>query len=456
MTSPTDRRAALLAVTLAAFLTAFTGSSVNIALPAIGKDFALNAVTLGWVPTAYLLASAIVLLPAGRLADIYGRKRVFLRGAAVFGLASLLVAMAPSAPALIIFRIVQGMGGAMMFSTSVAILTSVYPPQEKGRALGFNVAAVYVGLSVGPTLGGFLTQQFGWRSIFYINTPLAAFVTLLIAWKLKGEWAEARGESFDVGGSLLYGLSLFSVIYGFSTLPAPLGAGIISMGLVGFIVFVAWESRLLSPVLNIGLFRNNAVFAFSNLAALINYCASSATGFLLSLYLQQVKGLTPQAAGLVMVAQPVMQAIFSPITGRLSDSVEPRLLASLGMAFNAVGLFLFASMGEQTPIAFVVFNLVLMGLGFALFSSPNTNAVMSSVDRRVYGVASAALSTMRVIGQTLSIGIAVLIFALIIGRVAITPEITAQFLTSTRVIFSIFGVLCVAGIVASLARGNLR
>jgi EmrB/QacA subfamily drug resistance transporter len=432
------------------------GSSVNIALPTIGKEFGLDAVTLGWVATSFMLASAITLLPAGRLADIHGRKRMFASGSVVFGLASLVIAFAPSAAVLLAARVVQGIGAAMVFGTSVAILTSVYPANEKGRVLGINVASVYIGQSVGPTIGGILTRYFGWRSIFLVVAPVALLIFVITITKLRGEWAEARNDSFDVPGALIYALSLFGVIYGLSALPSALGAMLIGGGVVCFIAFVAWERRTLSPLLNLKLFSNNPVFTFSNAAALINYCANAATALLLSLYLQHIKGYPPQTAGLILIAQPVVQAIFSPLAGRLSDTVEPRILASAGMACAALGLFLFATLAAETPVVFVVAVLMLLGAGFALFSSPNTNAIMSSVEKRSYGVAAATLSTMRVIGQTMSIGIVMLVFALVIGRVAIAPENYGALMASTRVLFSMFAVLCVSGIFFSLARGNVR
>ncbi len=456
MTKPADRTVALIVVTLAAFLAPFMGSATNIALPTIGKEFALDAVTLGWISTAYLLASAMALVPFGRVADIFGRKRVFVSGAAVFAVASFLIGLAPSGAILIALRVVQGLGGAMYFSTGIAILTSVYPSNQKGRVLGFNTAAVYTGLSVGPTVGGILTQHFGWRSIFFSVTPLALLVVVLTLWKLSGEWAEARGDSFDVPGTLLYGASLLAIMYGFSSLPALFGFVLLAGGLLGLVLFVVWEGKTPSPVLNVRIFRNNTVFAFSNLAALINYSATSATGFLLSLYLQQIRGVNPQTAGLILVAQPLMQAIFSPFTGHLSDSVEPRILASAGMGLTALGLICFAFISPQTPIAVVVLLLMLLGLGFGLFSSPNTNAVMSSVDKRFLGVASATLSTMRNVGQTLSIGVVMVIFSLYIGHVAIAPENYPALMSSIKVAFSLFSVLCVAGIFFSLARGKVR
>ena len=396
------------------------------------------------------------MVPNGRIADIYGRKKIFTYGMLTYTIASALSATSTSAAMLISFRVLQGIGGAMIFSTSVAILTSVFPPQDRGRVLGINVAAVYIGLSLGPFAGGLLTQYLGWRAIFWANVPLGLMVIALIFWKLKGEWAEARGEKFDVIGSIIYSLTLLAIMYGFTMLPDIIGVVLILAGAAGFMAFIRWETKVKSPVLDIGMFRNNTVFALSNVAALINYSATFAVGFLLSLYLQYIKGLSPQNAGLVLVAAPVVQAVFSPIAGRLSDRIEPRIVASAGMGLTVIGLIFFIFLGKATSLWFIIAGLMILGLGFALFSSPNTNAVMSSVDRKCYGVASATLSTMRQIGMTFNMGMVMLIFGIYIGRVQITPPYYPAFISSVNMVFIISAVLCFGGIFASLARGKVR
>ncbi len=451
-----DRKAALVVSTLASFLTPAMASSINVALPSIATEFSMDAISLSWVSTGFLLAAAMFLVPFGRLADIHGRKRVFTYGILIHTLASILAGLAPSGTTLIAFRALQGTGGALIFGTGIAILTSVYPASQRGRVLGINVAAVYLGLSLGPVVGGVLTQQFGWRSIFVLSTVLGVVIVALVVSKLKGEWAEARGDRFDLTGSLLFTVSLALVMYGFSQLPGQGGILMAIGGLFFLSVFLVWESRSRSPVLDITLFMKNAAFAFSNLAALINYSATYAVTFLLSLYLQYLKGLTPQAAGLVLIFQPAVMALCSPLAGRLSDKVEPRIVASLGMTLLVIGLLCFIPVTAETPLSIIILLLILLGFGFALFSSPNTNAVMSSVEKRYYGVASATLGTMRLTGQMLSMGIVMILFALQMGGVTITPEYYPQFLRSMSAAFIIYSVLCTVGIFASLARGKIR
>jgi len=451
-----NKRSTLLVTALGSFLIPCMGSSINIALPSIGKEFAMNAILLSWVTTSYLLTVAMFLVPLGRIADIHGRKKIFFYGFVIYTLLSFLCAMATSPFFLIVSRILQGIGASMTFSTGVAILMSVFPAGERGKVLGINVAAVYLGLSCGPFLGGLLTHYFGWRTIFLINVPFGLLIIFLTFWKLKGEWTEARGEKFDFIGSILYSFTLVTVMYGFSLLPGMWGVFFILLGIIGVWAFVKWEIKSESPVFDIDLFRNNKVFAFSNLAALINYSAIFAVSFLLSLYLQFIKGLSPQDAGMILISQPIVQAVFSPFAGRLSDRIEPRMVASTGMALTTVGLFLFIFLNERIATPFIIANLAFMGLGFALFSSPNTNAVMSSVEKRFYGIASGTLGTMRATGNMFSMGIVMLIFSLHIGRAQITPSYYPLFMKSLKSTFIIFTALSLAGIFASLSRGRVR
>lgn len=454
-TQKTEKQIVLMIAILAGFITPFDGSAVNIALPTLGAEFHMDAISLSWIATAYLLSSAIFLVPFGKIADIYGRKKVFLYGITIFSLASLAMTMVPSTEMLIVIRVVQGLGSAMIFGTGVAIVTSVYPPGERGKALGIYITAVYVGLSTGPFLGGIMTQHFGWRSIFVVNVPIGLTAVLLILWKLKGEWAECRGEKFDFIGSFVYGLSVISVMYGFSLLPDIKGASLIAVGIIGTILFILYEKRIRFPVLDMNLLTKNRVFALSNLSALINYSATYAVTFLLSLDLQYTKGFTAEHAGFILIAQPVFQAMISPLAGRLSDRIEPRLIASTGMGLTAIGLFFLTFISETTPLWYMICILVVLGIGFGLFSSPNTNVIMSSVDKRFYGVASGMNGTMRLLGQMLSMGIAMMIFAVVIGPVEITPEYFPQFVASLHYAFILFTIFCVVGIFMSLVRGKM-
>lgn len=446
------QRSVLIAASLASFLTPYMGSSINVSLPAIGHEFGADAILLNWIATAFLLATAVFIVPAGRLADIHGRKRLFLVGIVVYLVGTALCIFVPSVQALIGFRVIQGLGSAMVFGTSVALLSSVYPPAERGRALGITIASVYLGLTLGPSIGGFLTHTFGWRAIFLVTIPLGLLALALLL-RVPGEWAEARGERLDLVGTILYGSGLCTLMLGLSYLPGVMGVVLASAGFVVLALFVWWELRIPSPVIQLSLFRHNRVYLFSNLAALINYSATFGLGFLLSFYLQHVRDLDAQAAGLVLLSQPLVQTVVSPFAGRASDRMEPRLLASAGMALMVVGLAFFALLDRTTPIALIFGVLMLIGLGYGLFSSPNTNAIMGSVDQRYYGVASGMVSTMRLIGQLLSLEIVMIALIVFVGRVQLSDLYDDDLLRAIRISFAVFAVLCAVGAYASLARG---
>jgi MFS family permease len=446
----TVKKVTLIVAATASFLFPFMLSSINIALPSIGKEFGMDAVLLAWIPTSCLLSTTVLLLPMGRIADIYGRKKIFTFGIALCTVFCLLAALSNSGILLISAMVLQGIGMAIINATGVALITSTRPIEERGRALGIFVAVVYLGLSLGPFLGGVLTQQFGWRSIFLLIVLLGTAIITLLLWKLKQEWAEAKGEKFDLPGSVIYGFSVIAFMYGLSLIPELTAPILIVIGILGFVAFAWWETRTAYPVLEISLFRRNKVFTFSNLAALVNYSATYAIAFLLSLYLQYIKGFSPQTAGIVLLSMPVVQVIFSPIAGRLSDNITPQVLASAGMALTTLGLITFFFLGQNTGIVSILITLIFLGLGFAFFASPNTNAIMSSVEEKTYGVASAILATMRQIGMMLSMGITMVIFTIFIGKVAITPEYYQAFIRSARIAFLIFAVLCFSGVSASL------
>jgi EmrB/QacA subfamily drug resistance transporter len=451
-----QEKAVLFVATLSSFMGPFMISSVNVALPAIQQEFGADAVALSWVATALLLAVAVLLIPLGKIGDIYGRKKIFTLGLVAFTLASLAGAFSTSMTMLIAVRVFQGFGAAMFVTTGMAIVTSVFPPERRGRAIGFYVAAVYIGLSVGPFAGGLLTQHLGWRSNFGVVVPFGAASIWVTLKYLKGEWADARGEKLDIPGSLLYATSVFLLVYGASLLPRLPAVYLILAGAAALMAFVRVELRTPQPVFDVRLFSGNKLFVYSCLAALINYAATFAVTFLVSLFLQYIKGLPPQAAGTILVAQPVVMAIFSPLAGRLSDRIEPRLISSAGMTLTVLGLLLFALVGTETSEYYIIATLLVLGFGFALFSSPNMNAIMGAVDKKFFGIASGTVAVMRVLGQMTSMAIAMVVFAAFMGREQITPSNYDLFLKSVKISFSIFAVLCTFGIFFSFSRGTLR
>lgn len=426
------------------------------ALKKIGSDFSMSAVGLSWVTMSYLLASAIFLVPFGRVGDIWGRTRMFLIGNVFFAVVTLLCSFATSAAMLIIMRFLQGVAAAMMTSTTMALVISAFPAEERGKVIGLNVSSVYVGSSLAPMIGGLITDTLSWRALFVINAVTSALIATMILWKLRYEWSEPVREKFDIVGTLIYMLSVSMLMYGFSSLPETPAIILTLAGLTGLFVFAKVELMLDSPVLNIHLFTQNRIFALANLSALINYAATFAMSFMLSLYLQYVKGMEAREAGLILIAQPVMMALVASFSGRLSDKMNPRILAAIGMAISTLGLLILSFIGSDTSNLYIVSGLVVLGIGFGMFSSPNTNVVMSSVDKKSYGIASATVSTMRNTGMMFSMAIASLVIHSFLGDARISIENLPQFILSTKLVFGIFTALCFAGVFASLARNKKK
>jgi EmrB/QacA subfamily drug resistance transporter len=454
--SVVGKKSTLAIVAASTFLTPFNSASINVALPTIGKEFAMDAVTMGWVATAYLLASGVFLIPFGRWADIWGRRKIYQFGAIAILLGSLFTVLAPSSGWLIGARGFTGLGAAMILATGVAILSAVYPVEERGKALGINAGALHLGLTMGPLAGGFMIQSWGWRSIFISVVPYCLLLLLATTLVWRREWADAKGDKFDWTGMLVYNIGLICLMLGFSKITFGWGQGLTAVGAILIVGFVLFENRVQSPILDMRLFRSNRMFSLSNLAGLAHYVGTFAVTLLLSLYLQNVKGLSAKQAGMVLVAQPIVMAILSPVAGKLSDKFEPRVLASIGVVFTIVPLILFALMTQASTITYIYTSLIILGFGYAFFSSPNTTAVMSSVEKKVYGVASATMGTMRMGGSSISMAITMMFFAIYLGKLRITPkDATVYVQTMTYILITFMGILLV-GLVASMLRGKIH
>lgn len=446
----------LLVNSVANWSLAFMTTSINIALPVIQGELHLGAVALGWLPLAYLLASAIFLLPLGKIADDWGRRRMFIAGMVLFTVCSLAMVFADSYIPLVGLRAGQGLGASMVFAGSTAMVTLAYPHERRGFAVGVTAAAAYLGQTSGPPIGGVLVHNFGWRSLFIVAAACGVLLLLLDASLLRRvEWREKATAKLDRLGPIIYAPALFAFLLGLSWVPEIKGLLLFGAGVVGMVLFVWWEGRIPAPVIEVKLFRHNRVFSLSNVSALISYAAVWALTFLISLYLQYIKGLNPETAGLVMMVGVAVQAALTPFAGRLSDRVQPRWVASVGMGVCALGLLFFTFLHVTTPYWYIFSVLILLGIGYALFSPANMSSIMGSVERRNLGMASASVATMRVVGQAISIGVATLILAAIVGRHDIQPADYPNLLTAVRVSFAMLTVLCVIGIGTSLARGSM-
>lgn len=400
----TEQKRILIAVMITSFIGPFMGSSVNIAVPAMAEDFNMMPDELTWAVTAFFIGSAATLLPFGRLADIKGRRRIYLQGLACICATTLVCAVVQNFLAFIFVRFLQGLSMSMIFGTSMALLVSCCGAENRGKTIGLSAACVYSGVSLGPFIGGFITDYLGWRMIFWL-TGIALLINFFLIFKVKTDWYGAKDKKFDYIGSIIYLVIIVLFLYGLSDWTRH--EFVHYMPFIAFILFLLFiyeQKKVASPLVDLSIFRNT-VFTMSNIAALIHYSATFALGFVLSLYLQLVRGMDAFTAGGFLLIQPFIMTIVSPKAGALSDKFSSRLIASLGMGMMMIGLFAFSFLDKDTSFYLIGINLAFIGLGFGLFASPNNNAIMGAVEAKFYGVASSILAVMRLTGQAISMSL---------------------------------------------------
>ncbi|MDD4389179.1 MAG: MFS transporter [Eubacteriales bacterium] len=449
------QKATLVVSVTTSLLTTFTGSAIILSIPNISSEFSVSAAAVGWIVTIYTLVASSFAVPFGRIADLTNRKNVLVIGLAVFALGCVMSIFAGSMAHILISRGIQAFGSAMIFATNQAILISEFDQSERGRVLGYSTAATYIGLSAGPVLGGIINDNFGWRAIFTVSIAVALLALALAILKLPSKASVKPKESLDIVGLILYSMTIIFVVYGLTDFSSNLYTLLLfPIGLILGYVFVERELETSSPLIDIKMFLNSREYTVSNITALLNYAATFAITYLVSIYLQMVQGYAAQTAGLILIVLPVVQAFVSPYAGSLSDKIRPFKLATAGMAVCAVALFMFIFLTVNSTITFVILALFTAGVGFAFFSSPNTNAAMSCVHKSQYSVASSVLSTMRNLGQTVSMVIVTIVISLNMGQKALS-DAEPQLLTSTMTeAFIVFTVLCVIGVLISRTRGK--
>lgn len=449
--SKKEQRLVLLASCLAIFTTPLMGSMVNLALSSIGMEFGISAHDQAWITTAYFLSSVVFLVPFARISDLIGKRKMFLIGLLIIIVGAAFASFAPNYMTLIVCRVIMGAGGAAVSCTSIAMISEVYPRHERGTALGFNTAMVYAGASLGPVLGGFLVDGLGWHSTFYMVIPFCILALAAMS-MFKTDFVAAKGEPFDYKGTVMFGTGIAVATYGMMNIPQWYSFVLMAVGLVLIVAFYLMEKKERYPVLNVRVFEYSK-YTRSVIAMFLNYAASFAVSFFVALYLQNVYDLTASQAGMTMLAQPIIQTLFTPITGRLSDKMDDRILPTLGMIFTTVGLIILALLTSEKNMVQVIVALVILGFGFALFSAPNTNVVMSSVSERLYSEASGTMSMMRQTGMLVSMGIATGCISLFMGDSPITGNIE-EFILALQTAFMICVIMCVIGTFLSWFRGK--
>jgi len=455
MTTATQKRSGILVGVSTSFITAFAGSALNLAIPDMGVHFHMGAASVGWLITIYSLIVAAFAVPFGKIADTVSRRNVLIAGIITFALASVMAAFSPNTVIILIARIFQALGSAMIFATSMPVAISVFPPNERGKAIGLVTSGVYVGLSVGPVLGGVLNSNFGWQSIFIFGAIVSIFALIITVKGLSRDVMEQKNAMQDIEGNVIYIFMIASFIYGLTSLnSSKFGPVFIAVSILLCVFFVRTELKASNPMIDVRIFASNKTYTLSNVTALFNYSATFGLGYLTSIYLQVVLGLPSQIAGFVLITQPAFMAILSPKMGKLSDRIPPYKLASAGMGLCALALFSFVFVKENTSVFFIIAALAVAGTGIALFSSPNTNVVMSCVPPTKFAVANSILSTMRTTGQSAGMAIVTIVVTAIVGNTSLYEVEPAALIHTIHISFLIFTVLCVAGIFMSLQRAK--
>ncbi len=440
-------------------------SAVSVALPSMGRDVHLSFAAALWVQAGYLLTYTLMLVPSGRIADQLGRLGVWRAGIAVFAITSLLTGVSPDTAWLLVARSLQGIGAGIMTGTATALVSTVFPMGERGRAIGINVMAIYLGLSTGPLIGGLLVSSFGWRWVFFVNVPIAA-ATLIAARRLHDPDRRRGRPQLDLPGT-----GLLTVGLGCLLIPLTFGAdwgwsstrtvALFVISAVALVTFGIVEPRVASPVLDLGLFRRSRAFAAANAAALLNYTAMFGSIALTAIALQVVAGKSPIMTGFILILQPAVMVCLSPFAGRLSDRIGSRFLCTGGMLLVAAGLGLLADVPNGMPVARVLPALVCIGVGMAMFSSPNTSSAMNAAPSAALGAAAGVLTTMRSLGQSMSIAVLGAITADHLGAVGgrmllggkASLHAGAAYLDGYRLAMAVGAGIAVIGALVSLTRG---
>ena len=439
----------LLICTILSFFTVFAVNAVTIVIPSIATEYGMSNIIQNWVTIIFLLVVAVLSVPAGQISAKFGLKKVTNISIVLFIIISVVNVLVTTQEQFLACRFILGISLAFINVTSMAMIVSAFPPEERGKALGINITGVYVGLSLSPVLGGILNYNLGWRSVVLFGVPFLFVILALLLTKIDEEWISFKGIPLDIKGSLTYGIGMVLFMYGFTILNTQLGIVLTILGILILIIFGLIELRREYPVFNINFFKNHK-FLSANFASLCAYLATYAVTTILNYHLQYIKGFDSQTAGLILLVAPLCQVVLAPIAGRLSDKYVPQILAAIGMALGTISLFLFSSLNGQTPLEFLIISMIIYGVGFGLFSPPNTNVIMGSVPPKDTSVASAAVATMRTVGQAMSMGILTLVFAFVMGNVPIIEQYYPLLISSCQITCLICVVLCIASVFASL------
>lgn len=448
--------AALICVCTGYLLAPMGMAAVNVAIPNMAIDLQASAIKISWLPTVYILASVACMLPVGKIADNYGRKRIFTYGLFLNLIAAVASSMATSIDWILFWRCIQGCAGAMIFGTGMAIISLVVPQKKRGAAFGIVASCIYLGLTIAPAIGGFLTEWFSWRAVFYFQIPLFIGLILFVLVFLPQEWKNDTKTRFDWIGSFLFFLFSLLLVLGFQELPSALGLILLAGAVTSCMLFTLHQSKISEPLIRVQMFKESKMFTLSLSTSFLMYASNFAIMFLLSLYLQYIKGLSAFDTGQVLLIQAFMMTVIAPFAGRLSDKFEPRLVSTTGCLIVLAGFICLSLLSEDTSKQFIGVSLGLIGFGFGLFSTPNNNAIMSSVKKSEVGTASATMNLSRTIGNLFGMSVVNLFIHLFIGNQPITDQQLSALMQTVNYSLTMSLILVSLACLLSILRGKER
>ena len=460
------RDLALLVVVLGTLMSAVDTTIVILAIPTITQDLHADLYTIIWVIILYLLVIAVFTTQLGRMGDIYGRAKFYNLGFAVFTIGSALCGASPTALYLVAFRGIQGIGAAMMQANAGAIIADIFPPNMRGRAYGFTAIGWNAGATLGIVLGGFITTFLGWRYIFYINVPIGILAITLGMRYIKSQ--QRIKVKLDIIGMSLLLVSLSTIAYGSADIAGegvrPLNVYLISAGLITLLAFLLVETKQSYPIIDLRVFKGNRVFTYSLLASFLQTTGYLATAFIIIMYLQGIRGLTPLQASLLLVPGYVIASLVAPLTGKLSDRIGSRIPATIGLALMITAILVYLQLTTTSPLYVVIMASIIGGLGSSLFFPANNSAIMANAPRGFYGGASGLARTLSNIGTLLSYVIAISVasitvpryvaFEVFLGTTNLIGGVASSFLDGLKSAFYVSLVILSIALTLSALRGK--
>lgn len=439
---------AIIITSITTFFVAYISSAISIVLPTMAEYFSMNDILQNWISLIFLLGIAIFALPCGFFSKKYGLKKSLLIGTVIFLVGSVFSGLATSSTVLLISRAVEGLGAAFLYVSGTALIVKAVPEKHRGLGLGINLGSFYTGLTLAPFLGGFLSSNYGWQTIFYIQIPFLILAIILIVYAIKDDLITNKDEPVDIVGLVLSSLAILILMYGFTILNQITGIILVVIGIVITAVFIKWSLKQSYPMFNLRLFKNTD-FATSNIASLTSYIGIYDLTYVLNYHFQYINGYGAELSGTLLVIAPLVMTFAAVISGRMADKRNPQLVAMTGLVLVIVSFIMITLITRTSTLNYIIVAMILYGIGYGIFASPNTKIIMSSVPPEENSSASASVTASKYIGKTISLSLFTVLFAIILGNVTINPSNYNLLILTSQITCGICTIFLVIALIAT-------